>query len=214
VRFPLDFPARSRVNLLGSTTKSGATAKLILYQYKMTDSSLHLTHLNDKQREAATAPWEGVLAIMAGPGSGKTKTLISRLAHLIQVCGLHPTSLVIITFTNKAAEEIKTRCETVLGHEQSKGLVAGTFHSVCATWLRKHGSKIGLNRNFGILDNEEGLTIVKRLMKDLKVEEIKPRTYCIVGRRGQKLICGQVPFSRTFPKQRQRILDQMTLLIA
>jgi DNA helicase-2/ATP-dependent DNA helicase PcrA len=137
----------------------------------------HLAQLNKQQCDAATASWEGVLAIMAGPGSGKTKTLISRLAHLIRVYGLHATSLVIITFTNKAAEEIKNRCEAVLGHEQSKGIVAGTFHSVCATWLRKHANKIGLNRNFGILDTDEGLSIIKRIMKDMKIEEIKSSMY-------------------------------------
>lgn len=101
-----------------------------------TDVAPHLFSLNREQLQAVTAPL-GATRVVAGPGSGKTRVLIARIAHLIHAHGVQPWQVVAITFTNKAADEMRERLGQMLGPEAAKELFAGTFHSLCYRILRR-----------------------------------------------------------------------------
>ena len=131
-------------------------------------SSDVLAGLNPKQREAAETI-EGPLLIVAGPGSGKTRVITHRTAYLVKVCGVSPYRIVAVTFTNKAAREMKERLAHLLG-AGVRDLAMGTFHSFCAMILRREGEVIGLDRNFAIYDNSDQLELVKRSMKEVEVD--------------------------------------------
>src|SRR5438270_7185143 len=108
--------------------------------------------------EAAAAP----LLVLAGPGAGKTFCLIERIRFLIEHLGLHPERLCAFTFTNKAAGEIAERLARSLG-AQGVGVKTGTIHAFCAELLREFGSRIGLQRGFGIVDERQQRVVLKRL---------------------------------------------------
>ncbi|HHH12435.1 MAG TPA: ATP-dependent DNA helicase PcrA, partial [Candidatus Moranbacteria bacterium] len=134
-----------------------------------------LSGLNEKQVEAVTAP-DGPLLVLAGAGSGKTKTLTHRVAYLIKERGLEPGSILTVTFTNKAAEEMKGRIRALLGERIDPPLM-GTFHSVCANFLRRDIDRLGWERNFSIIDAADQLSLIKSLMKELSFDpkQISPR---------------------------------------
>ncbi|KAJ3343637.1 hypothetical protein HDU93_007518 [Gonapodya sp. JEL0774] len=115
--------------------------------------SIALNSLNAKQRDAVMYSQSPTLLIQAGPGSGKTRTLIYRISYHI-TAGLAPGSLLAMTFTNKAAEELQERIIALLG-DRGKGIVAGTFHSICLRLLRRYADRIGLHPNFSILDADD-----------------------------------------------------------
>ncbi len=131
--------------------------------------------LNLQQQEAVQLT-KGPLLIIAGPGSGKTRVITHRIAYLIRVCGVPPRNIAVVTFTNKAANELKERLHSMLGQD-SIGITASTFHSLCARILRHHGSKIGLENTFTIYDDSDQITTIKRSMKELGVDpkHIAPR---------------------------------------
>ena len=131
-----------------------------------------LAGLNPNQREAAEAI-DGPLLIVAGPGSGKTRVITHRIAYLVRVCGVSSYRIVSVTFTNKAAREMKQRLASLLGPDV-KDLSAGTFHSFCAMLLRREGEAIGLDRNFAIYDDSDQLDTVKRSMQEV---DIDPKRY-------------------------------------
>ena len=131
-----------------------------------------LAGLNPKQREAVEAI-DGPLLIVAGPGSGKTRVITQRIAYLVRVCGVSPHRVAAVTFTNKAAREMRQRLATLLGNDV-RDLTAGTFHSFCAMILRREGEAIGLDRSFVIYDATDQLDLVKRSMKEL---DIDPKRY-------------------------------------
>ncbi|GEM08959.1 ATP-dependent DNA helicase [Rhodotorula toruloides] len=143
----------------------------------------YLAKLNPAQREAVTASAEGGLAIHAGPGSGKTAVLTTRVAYLVQTGGIKPEELVVVTFTNKAANEMKVRLSKIVGAETVDKLVMGTFHSVCGRAdLRKYAKLVSLASNFLITDRDDCLGIIKRLLQALPVpanlkREMKPQTW-------------------------------------
>ncbi len=110
---------------------------------------------------------------MAGPGSGKTRVIVHRIAYLIKVCGVPPFRVAAVTFTNKAAREMRERLAALLG-ARAEDLTVGTFHKLCASILRRDGGSIGLDQNFVIYDEDEQLTVVKRAMDDLG---INPESY-------------------------------------
>ena len=134
-----------------------------------------LDDLNPKQREAVLAT-EGPVLILAGPGSGKTKTLTHRIAHLIQK-GILPEQILGVTFTNKAAEEMKTRIHALTYNLQPTTynlLFIGTFHALCVRILRAHASKIGFSPAFTIFDTDDSLSLLKDVAKEL---EINPKQF-------------------------------------
>ncbi|MEJ2127273.1 MAG: DNA helicase II [Woeseiaceae bacterium] len=148
-----------------------------------------LENLNDAQRQAVTAPAEPTLVI-AGAGSGKTRVLVHRAAWLIDVEGLSPHSLLAVTFTNKAAAEMRGRIEALLdmpvGH-----LWIGTFHGLAHRLLRRHWREANLPQNFQIIDSDDQLRLIKRLLKNLEIDDSRwvPRDvqYFINGQKDEGL---------------------------
>ncbi|WOG27993.1 DNA helicase II [Endozoicomonas sp. 8E] len=127
--------------------------------------------LNDAQRQAVTSP-PGSLLVLAGAGSGKTRVLVHRIAWLIQAEGMSPYSIMAVTFTNKAAAEMRSRIEELLGIPP-RGMWVGTFHGLAHRLLRTHFKDAGLPENFQILDSDDQLRVIKRLMKAMNLDEQK-----------------------------------------
>jgi len=128
-----------------------------------------LENLNDAQRQAVTAPAEPAL-IIAGAGSGKTRVLVHRAAWLIDVEGISPHSLLAVTFTNKAAAEMRHRIEGLL-KVPVQHLWIGTFHGLAHRMLRRHWREARLPQGFQIIDSDDQLRLIKRLFKSLEVDD-------------------------------------------
>ena len=124
-----------------------------------------LENLNKEQLEAVTTT-EGPLLVLAGAGSGKTKVLTTRVAYLIDELGITPESILAITFTNKAAKEMKDRIFKMLGTIAYQ-IQISTFHSFGLTILKEHYEKLGYDKNFTILDSDDSSTVVKKILKDM-----------------------------------------------
>ena len=141
-----------------------------------TASSDILQSLNPRQCEAAQHD-DGPLLILAGPGSGKTRVVAHRIAYLIRERGVHPRRILAVTFTNKAAREMRDRIFGLVGEEAGQDLTLGTFHAVCARILRIDGEGVGVSRNFSIYDSADQMAAVKRVMAELGVDakRIAPR---------------------------------------
>ena len=137
-----------------------------------------LTGMNDKQAEAVQTT-EGPLLIMAGAGSGKTRVLTHRIAYLIDEKMINPWNILAITFTNKAAREMRERA-MALNPATSETLIA-TFHSMCVRILRREADHIGYNRNFTIVDPGEQRTLMKRILKNLNLDPKKWNERAILG---------------------------------
>lgn len=135
----------------------------------MDDVTRLLEALNPAQREAVTAPVAPVL-VLAGAGSGKTRVLVHRIAWLIEVERFSPFSILSVTFTNKAASEMRGRIEGLLGMPAS-GMWVGTFHGLAHRLLRLHWNEAGLPQSFQILDSDDQLRLVKRILKSLELDE-------------------------------------------
>ncbi|EOC7929850.1 DNA helicase II [Vibrio cholerae] len=129
----------------------------------MIDPSLLLDGLNDKQREAVAAPLENLL-ILAGAGSGKTRVLVHRIAWLMSVEEVSPFSVMAVTFTNKAAAEMRGRIEELM-HGSASGMWCGTFHGICHRILRAHYLDAKLLEDFQIIDSDDQQRLLKRLIK-------------------------------------------------
>src|SRR5699024_7267021 len=127
-----------------------------------------LNELNQQQKEAVKHT-EGPLLIMAGAGSGKTGVLTHRIAYLIEEKGVSPRNILAITFTNKAAREMKDRVRQLVGTDSDKMWVS-TFHSMCVRILRRDVDRIGYNQNFTILDSGDQLSVVKQVLSDLNID--------------------------------------------
>ncbi|MCQ2548378.1 MAG: UvrD-helicase domain-containing protein [Clostridia bacterium] len=130
---------------------------------------MNLDHLNDKQREAVLQT-EGPVLILAGAGSGKTSTMTHRIAYLIEQ-GVSPYEILAVTFTNKAAGEMRDRVASLIGNCDRMWIL--TFHSMCLRILRKHGDKLGYDKNFVIYDTTDQKTLMKSILKEHQVDEKK-----------------------------------------
>lgn len=139
-----------------------------------------LKGLNKEQR-AAVKHTEGPLLIMAGAGSGKTRVLTHRIAYLIEEKRVSPRNILAITFTNKAAREMKDRVRQLIGPD-SEHMWVSTFHSMCVRILRRDIDRIGYNRNFSILDSGDQLTVIKQVLKDLNIDSKKFEPRAMQGR--------------------------------
>src|SRR5688572_18049621 len=134
-----------------------------------------LESLNPEQREAVLHV-DGPLLILAGAGSGKTRVITSRAAYLVGDGHAKPWEILAVTFTNKAAEEMRARVESLAGADCSRMWIS-TFHALCARLLRREAPAIGLSRDFVIYDSSDQLSVVKQALKDLHVDDsfVQPR---------------------------------------
>ena len=128
-----------------------------------------LSNLNPQQQQAVTAG-DGRVLVLAGPGSGKTRVLTRRVAYLIDHLNVPPYAILAMTFTNKAAKEMKARVETMLG-SHARGVWVGTFHSVCARILRQQVNNIPFTSNFVIFDADDQTRLMKQVLKDLGMDD-------------------------------------------
>jgi DNA helicase II / ATP-dependent DNA helicase PcrA len=139
-------------------------------------NSDYLKYLNQAQKKAVTH-LDGPLLIVAGAGSGKTRVLTSRIAHIIAEKKAYPNQILAVTFTNKAAKEMQNRVSKILGAGATGLSWLGTFHSICAKLLRKHASAVNLNSNFTIIDTDDQIRLIKNICKaeNIDVKQLAPR---------------------------------------
>ncbi|MBX7214125.1 MAG: UvrD-helicase domain-containing protein [Thermoflexales bacterium] len=138
-----------------------------------------LEGLNPNQRRAVEAK-DGPHLIIAGPGSGKTRVLTSRIAYLIEHRRVFPYRIMAVTFTNKAAREMRERLARIVG-TAAEEVAMGTFHSLCARLLRRDGPLIGIDRNFAIFDSDDQLGVIKAAVKSLNLDEKRAKPNAIHG---------------------------------
>ena len=124
--------------------------------------------LNDRQREAVFQT-DGPVLILAGAGSGKTRVLTYRAAYLIEEMGVNPYNIMAITFTNKAAGEMRERIDDIVGFG-SESIWVSTFHSTCVRILRRHIDRLGYDNNFTIYDTDDQKNIMKEICKRLEID--------------------------------------------
>ena len=136
----------------------------------------YLTNLNEKQQEAVMH-LNGPLLIVAGAGSGKTKVLTSRIAHIIKTHKAFSSQILAVTFTNKAAKEMQIRVSKLLKKEATGLPWLGTFHSISAKILRKHAEAAGLKSNFTIIDQDDQVRLIKNICKaeNIDIKKISPK---------------------------------------
>jgi DNA helicase-2/ATP-dependent DNA helicase PcrA len=133
---------------------------------------MNLEGFNDQQKEAVLADLNKPVLILAGAGSGKTRVLTYRIAHLIEQ-GIRPYNILAVTFTNKAAKEMKERLESLVG-DKANMLWAGTFHSICLRLLRTLAEKLGYRKGFSIYDGDDQEKICKEILKDYENVDLTP----------------------------------------
>src|SRR5882757_7401350 len=136
----------------------------------------YISELNDRQKEAVLHK-DGPIMIVAGAGSGKTKVLTTRIAHLLAK-GVDAFNILALTFTNKAAKEMKERVERILGNSEARNLYIGTFHSVFARILRADAHRLGYPNSFTIYDTDDAKSVVKAVINEMELDDkhYKPAT--------------------------------------
>jgi DNA helicase-2/ATP-dependent DNA helicase PcrA len=139
------------------------------------------TDLNGPQADAV-AHTSGPLLVFAGAGSGKTRVITYRIANLVACRGVAPRSILAVTFTNKAAGEMRSRLSDLLGDDVAKELWVGTFHATCAKLLRRHGEAIGLSRNFVIYDTDDQKAVVNRALRELELDDKRYPPRAVLGK--------------------------------
>jgi len=130
----------------------------------------YLDELNEQQR-AAVEYLDGPQLVIAGAGSGKTRVLTYKIVHLLEAGGYDPWRIMALTFTNKAAREMRDRIRTLVGHRTAEQLWMGTFHSIFARILRRHAARVGFQSNFTIYDAADSRSLVKTIIRDLELDE-------------------------------------------
>jgi DNA helicase-2/ATP-dependent DNA helicase PcrA len=155
------------------------------------DSSPLLHGLNPRQREAVTTT-EGPLLVLAGPGSGKTRVITHRIAYILEERGISPWNVLAVTFTNKAAHEMKERLEALVG-APARDLTVGTFHAICSRILRREAARagLGLTDHFVIYDDDDQTSLTKQVLREMNLDEkqFKPSTiHAIISRAKNDLL--------------------------
>jgi len=156
-----------------------------------------LEGLNPVQREAVTTT-EGPLLIAAGPGSGKTRVIVHRIAYLIEARGVRPWQILAVTFTNKAANEMRERLARLLAPEAAEALLVGTFHRVCAQFLRRDGAAIGVDPRFVIYDEDDQQRLIRRAIQEQGHDEkrVSPRAVLATISRAKNTLQDAVAYAR------------------
>ena len=144
----------------------------------------YLKELNEQQQEAVLHK-DGPIMIVAGAGSGKTKVLTTRIAHLMKAHGVDSFNILALTFTNKAAAEMKERVEKILGSNEARNLYIGTFHSVFARILRAEAPKVGYPNNFTIYDTDDSRSVIKTVVNEMKLDDKHYKASVVHGRISQ-----------------------------
>src|ERR1700712_5262887 len=128
----------------------------------------YLERLNPEQREAVETI-DGPVLVLAGAGTGKTRVLTTRFAHILLTGRASPGQVLAVTFTNKAAREMRERVGAIL-NRPAEGLWLGTFHALCARMLRRHAELVGLTSNFSILDTDDQIRLLKQVMEVHRID--------------------------------------------
>jgi DNA helicase-2/ATP-dependent DNA helicase PcrA len=136
--------------------------------------------LNPQQQRAVEAP-DGPVLVLAGPGSGKTRVLTHRVAYLVEQRKIWPRHILAVTFTNKAAREMRERLDKILGVARASELTLGTFHAICARWLRRDAPEIGLSRDFVIYDEDDQQQLIKRALQELNIDDKKYKPSAVLN---------------------------------
>src|SRR5690606_25876075 len=163
-----------RIYHLGKPNRWGSRGPAVCWAFVSADELL--APLNEEQR-AAVAHFQGPALVLAGAGSGKTRTVVHRIAYLLAVHDVLPQQVLAVTFTNKAAGELKERVEALIG-TPGRDLWVSTFHSACLRVLRTYGERIGLKPGFGIYDDGDQLDLLKEVIGGLTgLADTNPRTF-------------------------------------
>lgn len=176
-----------------------------------------LESLNEPQRRAVVADLGKPCLVLAGPGSGKTRVLSYRVAYLVQELGVSPHQVMAVTFTNKAAGEMKERIDKLLTtgshvHEMSRDMLVGTFHSICARLLRMHGTGIDIMQDFDIADQADVRSVVSGILKEKLGDECKADVVSDYVRKISKVKNGRgEELQRSVPDMHKRAVEVMKL---
>ncbi len=170
-----------------------------------------LVGLNQPQRDAVTTT-EGPLLVFAGPGSGKTRVITHRIAWLVREQGVLPWNILAVTFTNKAAAEMKERLEKLIG-SSARDVAVGTFHAICARVLRREveRSDIGLNRYFVIYDDDDQISLVRRILLDMQFDpkQFNPRMIHSIISRAKNELLSPAEFARSVNRYPEEIASRV-----
>src|SRR5260370_12635206 len=139
----------------------------------------HLAALNEAQCRAVAAV-EGAVLVLAGAGTGKTRVLTTRLAHILGTGRAYPGEVLAVTFTNKAAREMKERLDAMIGRA-ADGVWLGTFHALAARILRRHAEAVGLRSNFTILDSDDQQPLLKQLLPAANIDDRRRPARALLG---------------------------------
>ncbi|HHB90183.1 MAG TPA: DNA helicase UvrD [Anaerolineae bacterium] len=178
---------------------------------------MNLDALNPPQREAVTTV-HGPVLVLAGPGSGKTRVLTHRIAYLVSAVGVPPYRILAVTFTNKAADVMKERTRELLGLDAGlHGLSIGTFHRICARFLRLQADRIGLNPRYVIFDTDDQLQVVKQALKDLNLDDKRnrprPILHAISRAKNELILPSQYPVETYWDEMVKRVYERYQQLL-
>ena len=171
-----------------------------------------LANLNPRQQEAVETT-EGALLILAGPGSGKTRVIAHRIAYLVREKRVHPRRILAVTFTNKAAREMRDRVHALVGEKAGRDITLGTFHGVCARILRVDGEAVGVERSFTIYDSTDQIAAVKRALNDMGLDSkrVAPRAVLSAISRAKSELQGPRQFAALVADYFQEVTSRVYL---
>lgn len=177
-----------------------------------------LSQLNPAQRQAVEIV-DGPVLVLAGPGSGKTRVLTYRVAYLLEEIRLAPYNILAVTFTNRAAREMRDRLQTLVGEERLRDLTIGTFHAICARFLRRDGEAVGLAPGFVIFDDDDQSKLVQEIIRELNINDKVYRPGQVLGAisRAKNELIGPAEYvpatywheaiGRIYKRYQQKLLD-------